>query len=681
MGSRIGGPPERQAAAGCLLVGGGVLALALLPEAKLGWTLLPQALAGVGMGLALPSLAGGLLPERNSADAARLLTLRHLGIAGALAILAPVVSHNLDTATQRARERGVALVLDAPLSPLEKIKLAPALLSGVESRDPRAGLREAVADHRGDVAGDERAAYDRLGRRADDTLTIAVGDAFRTAFIVTGALALLAALLLVLPPPGLALGAAAATIAAYALLHASLAPEPVRLQDPCKPRDLPSAGGIGGFLQGQALGLLDATACRLHASREELVLAYADEADRKRFQERHGVDPRSLTSILGGLIGVETDLTLTSRAGKRILVACPASRSSPSSPPSPSPPPPGPRPRSCPTRSATSCRGTARRAMRPAPARCARRSTPPRTATDRARRGHVRACARPAARHHRRHLRRRRPGGDDHRAASDQQARPRVRRGDDGIDGRRHDHRRQPRRRATERTARLCHASRWRGGRCRRWGDRSLRNGADADVRRRRRQQRRPAATVATATHRNSGAGAAGGDGGSASGSAIYAIGAVTLDRVGPIADNIGQRWRTAARAATGERFEHGGKRAARAARQRRDRRGRVRPLRRSATARSPATRASPKGRRGRRQRPGPRAARGGTVAAAFAAPAARSSANGRSRVNITIAGNEIHGGPAARVARPHPAPVVTAATPRAATAAASRCSTRPTPA
>ena len=118
-----------------------MLALALLPEAKLGWTLLPQALAGVGMGLALPSLAGGLLPERNSADAARLLTLRHLGIAGALAILAPVVSHNLDTATQRARERGVALVLDAPLSPLEKIKLAPALLSGVESRDPRAGLR------------------------------------------------------------------------------------------------------------------------------------------------------------------------------------------------------------------------------------------------------------------------------------------------------------------------------------------------------------------------------------------------------------------------------------------------------------------------------------------------------------------------------------------------------------
>jgi hypothetical protein len=308
VGSRVGGPLARRAAVGCLLVGGGVLALALLPEAKIGWTLLPQALAGVGMGMALPSLAGGLLPERDSADAARLLTLRHLGIAVALAVLAPVVSHDLDAATQRARERGVALVLDAPLDPLEKVKLAPALLTGVESRDPREGLHDAVARHRGDVGADERAAYDKLGVRADETLTTAVGEAFRTAFIVTGALALLAALLLaglggLSPQSGLALGAAVATLAAYAALHASLAPEPVQLQDPCEHRHLPGAGGIGGFLQDRALELLDSTACRLHASREELVLALADDQDRRRFEDRHGVDPRSLSSVLGALIG------------------------------------------------------------------------------------------------------------------------------------------------------------------------------------------------------------------------------------------------------------------------------------------------------------------------------------------------------------------------------------------
>jgi hypothetical protein len=302
VGSRIKGRYVQLAAAGCLLVGGGVIALALLPEPKLVWTLIPQALAGVGMGMALPSLAGGLLPERDSADAASLLTLRHLGIAVILAILAPLASHNLTTATERARERGVALVLDAPLDPLEKIKLAPALLKGVEKQDPRAGLRKAVAAHRTDVSEDERTTYDELGERADETLTDAVAEAFRPAFIVTGVLALIAALLLLLPPPWLALGAATATIGGYALLHATIAPEPVKIQDPCKPRNVPSAGGITGFLQGQALKLLDSTACRLHASREELVLALADEQDRERFKEKYGVDVRSLSSVLGSLI-------------------------------------------------------------------------------------------------------------------------------------------------------------------------------------------------------------------------------------------------------------------------------------------------------------------------------------------------------------------------------------------
>jgi MFS family permease len=302
VGSRIKGSYERLAAGGCLLVGGGVLALTLLPEPKLVWTLVPQALAGVGMGMALPSLAGGLLPERDSADAAGLLTLRHLGIAVILAVLAPIASHNLTTATERARERGVALVLDAQLDPLEKIKLAPALLKGVDKKDPRAGLHKAVVQHRSDVSESERPTYDKLGRRADETLTDAVAEAFRPAYIVTGVLAVIAALLLVLPPPAAAFGAAAATLAAYAILHATIAPEPVKIQDPCKPRNVPSAGGITGFLQGQALKLLDSTACRLHASREELVLALADEQDRKRFEERHGVDVRSLSSVLGSLI-------------------------------------------------------------------------------------------------------------------------------------------------------------------------------------------------------------------------------------------------------------------------------------------------------------------------------------------------------------------------------------------
>jgi hypothetical protein len=53
-------------------------------------------------------------------------------------------------------------------------------------------------------------------------------------------------------------------------------------------------------VQDLALQTLDSTACRLHATREELVLALADPADRRRFIEKHGTDPRKL---FGGLLG------------------------------------------------------------------------------------------------------------------------------------------------------------------------------------------------------------------------------------------------------------------------------------------------------------------------------------------------------------------------------------------
>src|SRR6185369_11881147 len=89
----------------------------------------------------------------------------------------------------------------------------------------------------------------------------------------------------------------------YVGLHAVAAPEAVAIRNPCDQRELPSTGGLEGFIQDRALELLDTTACRAGASREELVLALADDADRRRFEERHGVDPRSLSTILSGLLG------------------------------------------------------------------------------------------------------------------------------------------------------------------------------------------------------------------------------------------------------------------------------------------------------------------------------------------------------------------------------------------
>ena len=91
---------------------------------------------------------------------------------------------------------------------------------------------------------------------------------------------------------------------AYAGLYRAVAPSPPAILNPCTAqRTAPSAGGLTGILQQQALALLDRTACRLGASREELVLALADKADAERFKRRYGVDPRSASGLLRALLG------------------------------------------------------------------------------------------------------------------------------------------------------------------------------------------------------------------------------------------------------------------------------------------------------------------------------------------------------------------------------------------
>jgi hypothetical protein len=313
-GSRVRAASHLRALAGSLLVGGGVLALAWLPSASVAWTFVPQALAGVGMGMALPAFAGELLPERTTREAARLLTIRHVGIALVLIALAPLIAHRLDVVTERAQEQGVALVLDAKLPPQDKLTLAPALLGGVEAERPRAGLQRALADHGQSYEGQERTTYDQLARRADEVVVSAVGDAFRIAFVIAGALALLGAAALLVGERrdemrargallGAVVGLAIGLPVVYAAIHASREPQQVTIADPCGDRELPSTGGLSGFLQDRALEALDTAACRYGSSREELVLALADERAAKRFEQRHDVDPRSVGSLLQGLVG------------------------------------------------------------------------------------------------------------------------------------------------------------------------------------------------------------------------------------------------------------------------------------------------------------------------------------------------------------------------------------------
>jgi len=310
--ARIPGNPAVRAISGCALVAAGAGALAYLPDADLRWTIAPQILAGAGMGLAFPALAGGLLPERTSVDAARLLVARHIGIVAALLVLAPVVSSQLTSITESARYQGVAVVLDAKLDPRQKIDLAPALLGEVESEDPRGGLQRAVKAHEGDFEGDARAEFHRMTDRLDDVIVASVSRAFKPAYLITGGLALLAMLVLLAGVRIRAAGAiavaaaaalsAAAFAAAIVVRNREQAP-PVKLASPCLDRKLPDTGGLFGVLQDSALILLDKAACGYGSTREELVMALADDAEYERFKAKYHEDPRSAKGILEGLFG------------------------------------------------------------------------------------------------------------------------------------------------------------------------------------------------------------------------------------------------------------------------------------------------------------------------------------------------------------------------------------------
>jgi MFS family permease len=314
LSSRTRGDPQIKAIAGCGLVAGGVGCLALLPGASAWWTVIPQVLAGAGMGMALPALSGELIPERTRHDVARLLAVRHAGIAVAVVALGFLISSNLNSTIDSAREQGTAAVLDAKLPPQDKISIAPDLFgSSLNTTDIRGELRRSVRNARSEVDSSDVPELERLGNQLDDVVTGAVRDAFRGSFIVASALALLAALILlsgslvaVLAKPALATAAVAsiAALAGYGIAFAAEGTKTVPIRDPCQDRDLPDTGGITGFLQDQSLAALDRAACEFHSSREELLLALFDDRLQKKFEEEHHVDPRDALSLGPALLGL-----------------------------------------------------------------------------------------------------------------------------------------------------------------------------------------------------------------------------------------------------------------------------------------------------------------------------------------------------------------------------------------
>ncbi|WP_340537224.1 MFS transporter [Nocardioides sp. GXZ039] len=199
--ARLLAPPvEVEVATGCLLVAGGLAGLALLPSSHLGWTIAPQALVGLGLGLTVDRLTVVAMEMRlpRPRHAAWTISARHLGVVLGLLILTPVFTHDLQDAEEPAQEAITSLVIDAPLKAEDKIALARRLSDELE------GQRGQVPDlhpafEKVKVEPREKPALADLEAALTLQLERAATHAFRDSFLIGGGLALLALLTVLIP--------------------------------------------------------------------------------------------------------------------------------------------------------------------------------------------------------------------------------------------------------------------------------------------------------------------------------------------------------------------------------------------------------------------------------------------------------------------------------------------------
>jgi MFS family permease len=191
--------PVAQTMSGCLLIAGGLAGLALLPSADLAWTVAPQALVGLGLGLTLDPLTLQAMDDRTPhfLHGGWTIAARHAGVVLGLAILTPVFTADLRSAQTPAEEAITALVLNAPLTPQDKIAVGRGLADRLEQDRGRVPDLDPVFE-RQTVSAAEKPAAAQLERDLDLQLQRAATHAFRNAFLIGAALAL-AALLSLIP--------------------------------------------------------------------------------------------------------------------------------------------------------------------------------------------------------------------------------------------------------------------------------------------------------------------------------------------------------------------------------------------------------------------------------------------------------------------------------------------------
>lgn len=182
-----------RAAAGAVLLSGGLAALGLLPGAAVVWVILPQVLSGVGLALVLSSLTEAALHGRSAAAVHGGWTIasRHIGVVFGLLILTPVFTHQMDVQRAAALDAGTAILLDSRIAATDKIALGSRLAGLVGSEPERVPDLTPAFDPL-PVDPVERDQWETVRAGIRDQLDRAATHAFSAPFLISALFGLLA---------------------------------------------------------------------------------------------------------------------------------------------------------------------------------------------------------------------------------------------------------------------------------------------------------------------------------------------------------------------------------------------------------------------------------------------------------------------------------------------------------
>ncbi|HEX5984866.1 MAG TPA: MFS transporter [Solirubrobacterales bacterium] len=196
----LGGPLTRlvpdaraRAAAGAILLAGGLAALAFLPKATVALTLPPQVLVGIGLSLVLSALTETALAGRapQAIHGGWTIASRHAGVVVGLLLLTPIFTAEIAEQRRDAIDAGTAVILDSPASPLLKLDLAERVNERLEAERGKVPTIGPAFEPLPEDPG-EREEVVQLRDELQDQLDRGATHAFSTSFLLAALLGLIA---------------------------------------------------------------------------------------------------------------------------------------------------------------------------------------------------------------------------------------------------------------------------------------------------------------------------------------------------------------------------------------------------------------------------------------------------------------------------------------------------------